>query len=59
MRELAGGTSLVSASQFFGLDIKQFAVELAKVTLMVGQEAGPGRDARRGWRPASSICRSI
>jgi type II restriction/modification system DNA methylase subunit YeeA len=37
-RELAGGTSLVSASQFFGLDIKQFAVELAKVTLMVGKK---------------------
>jgi type II restriction/modification system DNA methylase subunit YeeA len=37
-RELAGGTSLVSASQFYGLDIKQFAVELAKVTLMVGKK---------------------
>jgi hypothetical protein len=37
-RELAGSTSLVSASQFFGIDIKPFAVELAKVTLMVGKK---------------------
>jgi len=33
----AGGTSLVSASQFFGIDIKEFAVELAKVTLMLAK----------------------
>ncbi len=38
IRELAGGTSLVSAGQFFGLDIKEFAVELAKVTLMVAKK---------------------
>ena len=38
VRELAGGTSLVSAGQFFGLDIKEFAVELAKVTLMVAKK---------------------
>ncbi len=35
---LAGGTSLVSASQFFGIDIKPFAVELAKVTLMMAKK---------------------
>ena len=38
IRELAGGTSLVSAGQFFGLDVKEFAVELAKVTLMVAKK---------------------
>ena len=38
IRELAGGTSLVSAGQFFGLDIKPFAVELAKVTLMIAKK---------------------
>ncbi|MEK6299560.1 MAG: DNA methyltransferase [Acidobacteriota bacterium] len=32
-----GGKSLVSASQFFGIDIKEFAVELAKVTLMLAK----------------------
>ena len=37
-RELAGGTSLVSAGQFFGIDIKPFAVELAKVTLMLAKK---------------------
>lgn len=30
--------SVVSASQFFGLDIKPFAVELAKVTLMLAKK---------------------
>jgi hypothetical protein len=33
----AGGTSLVSASQFYGMDINSFAVELAKVTLMLAK----------------------
>lgn len=37
-RKLAGRASLVSASQFYGLDIKPFAVELAKVTLMLAKE---------------------
>ena len=37
-RELAGGTSLVSAGQFFGLDVNHFAVELAKVTLMIAKK---------------------
>ncbi len=37
-RELAGGTSLVSAGQFFGLDVNRFAVELAKVTLMIAKK---------------------
>ena len=37
-REMTGGASLVSAGQFFGLDIKEFAVELAKVTLMIGKK---------------------
>ncbi|MBI1348640.1 class I SAM-dependent DNA methyltransferase [bacterium] len=36
-KRAAGGTSLVSASQFFGIDIKEFAVELAKVTLMLAK----------------------
>ena len=36
-KRAAGGTSLVSASQFFGIDVKEFAVELAKVTLMLGK----------------------
>lgn len=34
----AGVTSLVSAGQFFGIDLKPFAVELAKVTLMIGKK---------------------
>ena len=37
-REMTGGVSLVSASQFFGIDIKPFAVELAKVTLMIAKK---------------------
>jgi hypothetical protein len=36
-QERTGGTSLVSASQFFGMDVKPFAVELAKVTLMLAK----------------------
>lgn len=36
-KRAAGGTSLVSASQFYGMDIKEFAVELAKVTLMLAK----------------------
>ncbi len=36
-KRAAGESSLVSASQFFGIDIKEFAVELAKVTLMLGK----------------------
>lgn len=36
-KRAAGSTSLVSASQFFGIDIKEFAIELAKVTLMLGK----------------------
>jgi len=36
-KRLAGTTTLVSASQFFGIDIKEFAVELAKVTLMLAK----------------------
>lgn len=36
-RKAVGRASLVSASQFFGIDVKQFAVELAKVTLMLGK----------------------
>src|SRR5581483_3330841 len=34
----ASKTSLVSASQFYGIDIKPFAIELAKVTLMLGKK---------------------
>jgi hypothetical protein len=37
-QNLAGGASLVSPLQFFGIDIKPFAVELAKVTLMLGKK---------------------
>lgn len=36
-KRAAGGTSLVSASQFYGIDVKEFAVELAKVTLMLAK----------------------
>jgi len=34
----AGVSSLVNAHQFFGIDINPFAVELAKVTLMLAKE---------------------
>ena len=46
-REQAGGALLVSASQFFGLDIKPFAVELAKVTLMIAKKLAPGGSRAR------------
>ncbi len=36
-KRAAGETSLVSASQFYGIDVKDFAVELAKVTLMLAK----------------------
>lgn len=36
-KRAVGNTSLVSASQFFGIDIKDFAIELAKVTLMLAK----------------------
>lgn len=36
-KRAVGDASLVSASQFFGMDIKPFAIELAKVTLMLGK----------------------
>ncbi len=39
----SGGTSPVSASQFFGIDIKPFAVELAKVTLMLATRLATAR----------------
>jgi len=35
---VVGAESLVSAGQFYGIDIKPFAVELAKVTLMLGKK---------------------
>jgi hypothetical protein len=34
----AGGSSQVSVGQFYGIDVKSFAVELAKVTLMIGKK---------------------
>lgn len=37
-RAQAGTTSMVSTTQFFGIDNNSFAVELAKVTLMLGKE---------------------
>lgn len=36
-KRAAGNTSLVSASQFYGIDINSFAIELAKVTLMIAK----------------------
>lgn len=36
-RKRAGTASLVSATQFYGIDDDKFAVELAKVTLMLGK----------------------
>lgn len=36
-KRAAGETSLVSASQFYGIDVNRFAVELAKVTLMIAK----------------------
>lgn len=36
-RRIAGTQSLVSTTQFHGIDIDPFAVELAKVTLMIGK----------------------
>lgn len=36
-KRATGGTSLLSASQFYGIDIKAFAIELAKVTLMLAK----------------------
>ena len=36
-KKAVGGTSLISASQFYGMDVKPFAVELAKVTLMLAK----------------------
>jgi type II restriction/modification system DNA methylase subunit YeeA len=38
VREQAGAHSLVGAGQFFGIDLNHFAVELAKVTLMVARK---------------------
>ncbi len=38
LERMEATTSLVSAGQFFGLDIKPFAVELAKVTLMLAKK---------------------
>jgi len=37
-RPNVGPTSLVSTKQFYGIDINSFAVELAKVTLMLAKE---------------------
>jgi len=37
-----GTMSLVKTSQFYGIDIKPFAVELAKVTLMLAKKISPG-----------------
>jgi hypothetical protein len=39
-RAEAGTRPLLSLKQFFGIDINPFAVELAKVTLMLGREQG-------------------
>src|SRR5688572_6621025 len=55
-----GTTSLVSLRQFYGIDSNPFAVELAKVTLMLAKELAL-------WNPAPSLmqcnqtcpCRSI
>lgn len=37
-REKVGTTSLVSIRQFHGIDVQDFGVELAKVTLLIGKE---------------------
>ena len=37
-RRVVGSSSRIEASQFFGIDIKPFAVELAKITLMLAKK---------------------
>jgi hypothetical protein len=49
-------TSLVSASQFFGIDIKEFAVELAKV---IGGEYDRVTDAMLGLKMRNSAMEVI
>ena len=53
IREQAGSHSLVGAGQFFGIDLNHFAVELAKVTLMVAA-SWPWTRGGSGWPRAST-----
>ncbi len=46
-REAVGSRSMVSTKQLFGIDIGAFAVELAKVTLMLAKELAI--DESRAW----------
>lgn len=47
-KKAVGTASLVSTKQFFGLDIDDFAVELAKVTLMLGKRVALA-ETRENW----------
>ncbi|HEV2950101.1 MAG TPA: hypothetical protein VGX70_22170, partial [Gemmataceae bacterium] len=45
-----GRSSLIATNQFFGIDIKPFAVELAKVTLLIGKKLalkGPAKGLKK------------
>jgi len=46
-RDSASMTSLVSTRQFYGIDISSFAVELAKVTLMLAKELAVAEAQKR------------
>lgn len=52
-RKAVGTRSLVSTKQFFGIDKVPFAVELAKVTLMLGKELAG--DEGRSWLDATQF----
>jgi hypothetical protein len=47
-RRAVGTTSLVSTTQFFGIDLDSFAVELAKVTLMLAKRIALA-ETRDSW----------
>lgn len=52
-REAVGTQSMISTRQFFGIDKVPFAVELAKVTLMLAKELAI--DESRSWIDASQL----
>jgi type II restriction/modification system DNA methylase subunit YeeA len=52
-REAVGTRSMVSTKQFFGIDKEPFAVELAKVTLMLAKELAI--DESRAWIDAAQL----
>jgi type II restriction/modification system DNA methylase subunit YeeA len=52
-REAVGTRSMVSTQQFFGIDNDAFAVELAKVTLMLAKELAI--DESRAWMDSEQL----